>query len=324
MRASRLLSIVLLLQAHHGLTAHDLAERLEVSERTILRDMDALGEVGIPVVAERGRGGGWYLLEGYRTSLTGLHLDEIHALMLATPTRVLSDLGLEDAAAQAVLKVLAALPALHRADAVRMRERIHIDGTRWYDSPESVARLPILQDAIWQECRIRIQYTRSAGETVARVLEPLGLVAKGQTWYLVASVDGDVRTYRVARIEQVQITEEHFLRPQQFNLAEYWEQSTRSFLAQLPRYPAVVHIHQDALSVVQWWRWATVQSSAATDRPDWYVVEVQFETLADATACILGCGGQALVISPDELRDTVRQKIAALCRCCPADEPPPA
>lgn len=313
MRAERLLAILLLLQGHQQLTARELARRLGVSVRTILRDMEVLGTAGIPVVADRGRGGGWSLLEGYRTSLTGLHIDEIRALALAAPPRLLADLGLEGAAEQAALKLLAALPSVRREEARRMRERIHIDGTRWHGTDEDAACLPPLQEAVWQERRIEVDYTRGDGQAVERLLEPLGLVAKGRTWYLIAAVEGDVRTYRVSRIRQVRITEGHFTRPPGFHLADYWEQSTREFVANLPRYPALLRVRQDAVRFIESWRWASIEEAAPPDADGWQVLRLMCEEIEDAAACVLACGGLALVLEPQALADEVRRQAALLC-----------
>src|SRR6185295_15324893 len=160
MRADRLLSIVLLLQTHHQLNSRSLADRLEVSERTIHRDMDALSGAGIPVVAERGSAGGWSLLGEYRTNLTGLNESEIQSLFLSPSPKLLSDLKLQKASEGALLKLLAALPAVHRHGAERARQRIYVDSTGWARDEESVPLLPLLQDAIWTERKLRITYER--------------------------------------------------------------------------------------------------------------------------------------------------------------------
>src|SRR5690348_7589110 len=158
MRADRLLSILLLLQVHRRITAGELARRLEVSERTIHRDMQALGMAGIPVTAERGTGGGWRLLAEYRTNLTGLNEAEIQALFLTRPPRVLADLGLDKAAEAGLIKLLAAMPSVSRRGAEDVRQRIHVDVSGWSQSAESVPLLPVLQDAVWQERRLRMSY----------------------------------------------------------------------------------------------------------------------------------------------------------------------
>src|SRR5262249_53478914 len=156
------------------------------SERTIHRDMGALGAAGVPVTAERGTGGGWRLIEGYRTNLTGLNAAEIRALFLAKPPRLLADLGLDKAAEAALIKLLAALPSGSRQGAEDIRQRIHVDVPGWGRGAESVPCLPALQEAIWQERRARITYEREDA-TVERLVDPLGLVAKGRVWYLVAA-----------------------------------------------------------------------------------------------------------------------------------------
>lgn len=240
MRADRLLSILLLLQAHGRLTARDLARRLEVSERTIHRDMDALGVAGVPVYAARGTGGGWSLAEGYRARLPGLSDTEIQALFLAGPARLLADLGLRRASEAALLKLLASLPAIARRDVEYARQRIHVDPAGWHETAESVAALPTLQEAIWQGHQVALTYGRSDGATVERLVAPLGLVAKGRVWYLVAAVDGEPRTYRVSRVRCARPTGAPAARPAGFDLAGYWERSAADFKAGLPRYPATV------------------------------------------------------------------------------------
>jgi len=188
-RADRLLSIVLLLQTHRHLTSRSLAERLEVSERTIHRDMEALSGAGIPVVAERGSGGGWSLIGEYRTDLTGLNESEIQSLFVTQSPKVLADLKLTKASDAALLKLLAALPAMYRRGAERARQRIYIDSAGWNRNEESVPHLQLVQEAIWAERKLRITYERGPdSEAVERQLDPLGLVAKGRRgiWSLVS------------------------------------------------------------------------------------------------------------------------------------------
>ena len=246
MRADRLLSILLLLQVHRRLTARDLATRLEVSERTIHRDMEALSAAGFPVFAERGIGGGWMLVEGYKTNLTGLNRDEIQALFLTKPLRLLADLGLKKASDAAFIKLSAALPAAHRDNVEQARQRIHVDLAGWNHSSESIEFLPLLQEAVWQERKLRFTYERAGGcDAVERLADPLGLVAKGSAWYLVAAVEGEIRTYRVSRVLEAILTDDPCIRPKDFDLAAYWEQSTVDFKAQLPQYIAKVRAHPD-------------------------------------------------------------------------------
>ena len=187
MRADRLLSILLLLQAHGKVTAPELARRLEVSERTIHRDMDALSAAGVPVYARRGAGGGWVLPEEYRTDCAGLNETEVRALFLAKPSRLLADLGLKHAAEAGSIKLLAALPAGHRRDAEHVRGRVHVDVTGWHRREEAVPLLPAIQAAVLGDRKVSLRYVRGDGSPIARVVDPLGLVAKGSIWYLIAA-----------------------------------------------------------------------------------------------------------------------------------------
>ncbi|HEX8186484.1 MAG TPA: YafY family protein, partial [Blastocatellia bacterium] len=218
MRADRLLSIMLLLQVHRRITARELASRLEVSERTIHRDMDALSGAGIPVFAERGSGGGWALMEEYRTNLTGLNKDEIQALFLVNPSRLLADLGLGKASDAALIKLRAALPSVSRDEAEYARQRIYVDLAGWNHSQETIPHLPALQEAIWRERKLRFTYERTGCDGVERLVDPLGLVAKGSAWYLVAAVEGETRSYRISRVKDVEIMDEPCARPEGFDL----------------------------------------------------------------------------------------------------------
>ncbi len=311
MRADRLLSILSLLQVHRRMTARELARRLEVSERTIHRDMGALGVAGVPVTAERGAGGGWALLEGYRTNLTGLNAAEVQALFVARPTGVLADLGLTRAADAALIKLLAALPALSRQGAEYARQRLHVDGAGWRQSEVASPLLLTLQEAIWQEHKLRLIYHLTNGETVERLVDPLGLVAKGSVWYLVAGVAGELRTYRVSRALAAEALTEPCVRPPDFDLAVYWEQSVTQFKASLPRYPAT--LRADPAIVERMRRasgYARVERVAPADPPDadgWLTVAMLFEEEHGACDYILSFGSQMEVIAPVALRERVIQ-----------------
>jgi predicted DNA-binding transcriptional regulator YafY len=308
MRADRLLSILLLLQTHQRLTAGDLARRLEVSERTIHRDMEALGMAGVPVTAERGTGGGWSLLEGYRTNLTGLTSAEMQALLLAKPSRLLADLGLRQAADAALLKLLAALPAMSRRDAEYTRQRLHVDGAGWHEAAEAVPYLLPIQEAIWQERRLRLTYQRGDGATVERLADPLGLVAKGGVWYLVATVDGELRSYRVSRVLSAEATEASFTRPPDFDLAAYWEQSTADFKANLPRYPATLRADPSIVPAMRRAdRYARVEQVGPPESDGWVTVSMLFEEEHNALEYVLRFGPQVEVIEPAALREQVIQ-----------------
>jgi predicted DNA-binding transcriptional regulator YafY len=308
MRADRLLSIVLLLQVNRRLTARELAEKLEVSERTILRDMEALSLAGIPVVAERGAGGGWSLMEGYRTDLTGLSESEVQALFLTGPARVLADLRLEKAAEAALLKLLASLPAIFRRGADSARRRIHVDVAGWRSPEDAVPHLPTIQEAVWQERKLALRYQKGPGEegAVERVVDPLGLVAKGSLWYLAASVEGQVRCYRVSRVVDATILDEPATRPPDFDLAAWWEQSSADLKASLPRYPATVRVHPDLVPRLRYaLRFARIEAMGEPGEDGWTAVEIRFQFEEEAIEYVLSFGTRIEAVAPPELRERV-------------------
>ncbi len=307
MRADRLLSILLLLQVHQRMTARELAQRLEVSQRTIHRDMDALGTAGVPIVAERGTGGGWGLLEEYRTNLTGLSKSEIQVLFLGKPNHLLTDLGLHKASEGASIKLLAALPEIHRRYAEFARQRIHIDVSSWHPTQQNVTLLPVLQEAIWQDRKLRIVYQRN-DDNVERIVDPLGLVAKGSTWYLVACVDGQERNYRVSRIQAASIIDLPCIRPPGFDLAASWSRSASLFTASLPCYPVTIRIAAEVVpQVYQASRQLRVEQVEPADETGWMKLKLQFETEAEARGYILSFGPQVEILEPLSLREQIIQ-----------------
>jgi predicted DNA-binding transcriptional regulator YafY len=311
MRADRLFSIVLLLQSHRQLTARDLARRLEVSERTIHRDMEALSGAGIPVVAERGAGGGWSLLGEYRTNLTGLSEAEVQSLFVTQPSRLLADLNLEKASRGAVLKLLAALPAPYRRGAEYARQRVHVDVTGWARPAETVPLLHTLQDAVWQERRARINYGRGECGSSERVVDPLGLVAKGSVWYLVAGVGGDVRSYRVSRIESAEVLDEPAERPPGFDLAAFWEESSERFRANLPSYRVRARVRREVVPRLPFaGRFARVEEVCEAAADGWAEVTLRFDVEEMACEYALGFGTQLEVLEPEALREKVARAAA--------------
>jgi predicted DNA-binding transcriptional regulator YafY len=305
MRADRLLAILLHLQINRQMTARELAKRLEVSERTIHRDMEALSSAGVPVFAERGTGGGWFLPSSYQTKLTGLNEPEIQALFLSgSSTNLLSDLGLHHASESALLKLLVALPTLFRRDAEFARQRIHIDAAGWYSQKDDVPHLLTLQDALWQERKLLFSYQRT-NTIVERQGDPLGLVAKGQTWYLVAQVEGDLRSYRVSRILAAQVLTEPAERPESFDLAAFWEQSTLSFKANLPRYPVTLRTSPTILARLRQTRHYPITQEGLPDADGWVHLTMQFQVEFEAREYLLSHGPQIEVLEPLELREDI-------------------
>ena len=307
MRADRLLSIVLLLQTNRQLTSRALAERLEVSERTIHRDMEALSVSGIPVVAERGSSGGWSLLGEYRTNLTGLNEAEVQSLFVTQPPKLLADLRLEKASEGALLKLLAALPAMYRQGAEHARRRIHIDTAGWSRQEETAPLLPVLQDAIWSERKLRFTYQRGPGcQNVEREVDPLGLVAKGSAWYLVAGVAGDIRSYRISRMLAAEVLDQPCAVPAGFDLAAYWEQSTTAFKSAPPNYVAQFRVSPDVFLRLRFaGRFARVGDVLETDDDGWLRISVGFDVEEMAVEYALSFGSKLEVIEPRSLREKV-------------------
>jgi len=306
MRADRLVSILLLMQVNRKITARELSKRLEVSERTIHRDMEALGAAGVPVMAERGNGGGWSLMEAYKTNLTGLNHSEIQTLFLTKPPQLLADLGLHQASEGALIKLLAALPTMSRRDAEYARQRIHIDTAGWRHTPKSVACLPVLQEAIWLERKVRFLYERADCEPSERVVDPLGLVAKGSVWYLVAGVEGAARTYRASRMREAQMLAEASTRPADFDLAAYWKQSAAEFQANLPRFYATIRIAPAAHRWINYMgRASRVERSEGPDAEGWMTLSMRFDVEEEACQFALSFGGDAEVLAPESLREKV-------------------
>jgi len=224
MLASRLLSILMLLQTRGRMTAPALAEEFEISVRTIYRDIDELSGAGIPVIADRGRNGGIRLEGGYRTKLTGMTASEAETLFLAGLPGPAAELGLAELLATARLKLAAALPA----GAERIAARFHLDPAGWFSAPPVGEFLPLVAQAVWNERCLKIRYRRG-GSLEWRKLHPLGLVLKGGNWYLVAERSGSLRTYRVGAIAEAQVLEAGFVRPKGFDLAGYWTSSSREY-----------------------------------------------------------------------------------------------
>jgi len=308
-RAERLLRILLLLQAYESLTAGDLARRLQVSVRTIQRDLDSLSLAGVPVYASRGHGGGWMLARDYRTRLNGLTPAEAMTVFVGTTAHVLADLGLDAAVGSAFAKLLSALPANARKDAEYARARVLVDHAGWQGAADASPHLAVLRRALWEERRVQVSY---GGRPVR--LAPLGLVAKGTTWYLVAARDDDeIRTYRVPKITSADLTEQTFERPRGFDLAAHWASACDRFFATRPVYPVRLRVRTPAVSRLSRAPGTTITEVA--ERADGSSdLTMTFENSFEAATFLLGMAGDAVVIAPDELRDRIRAAADRLAR----------
>ncbi|MER7011268.1 WYL domain-containing protein [Saccharopolyspora sp. NPDC000359] len=306
MRASRLVSLLSLLQARGSMTGPELARELEVSERTVARDVLALAEAGVPVYAERGRAGGYRLLGGYRSKLTGLHQAEAEALFLFGVPTAAAEMGLGEAVAAARRKASAALPPPFRDAPERVGQRFHLDAPRWFREAETPAGLAELSRAVWSDLKVTACYGRD-GREVRRELEPHGLVLKAGVWYLIARREQRFLTYRVDRFRAVEVLGEPFDRAADFDLAAFWEEKSEEFARSLLRETVEIRVSPSGLrklhSVAD--PAGAQAAEAAAGEPDaagWVSTRLPVESLDIAYDQLLGLGPELEVLAPPELR----------------------
>jgi len=310
--------MVLLLQSRPSMTAAELARELEVSERTVTRDAQALSEAGVPVYADRGRSGGYRLVGGYRTRLTGLARGEAEALFLSGVPGALREMGLEDAASAARLKVSAALlPSLRDASRTAA-QRFHLDAPAWFSEPRAPGLLPEVADAVWDDRRITARYRRGAAE-VERVLEPYGLVLKAGVWYLCARVPeaGTFRVYRIDRFTAVDGSADRFDRDEEFDLPGFWEERAEEFARSILRAEVVVRLSAEGVRRLPY----VLDPASAREALDgcgdpdaagWVTVTLPVESEKVAHSQLTGLGPEVEVLSPAALRDRFARDAARL------------
>ncbi len=309
MRASRLLSILMLLQSHGRMTAGALAGAMEVSERTILRDIDQLSAAGVPLWGERGRSGGFQLREGWSTQLTGLTEPEANALLLAGLPSAATELGLGAPAASARLKMVASLPAPWREQAARVGERLHIDPIDWYRAQDTPQFLRQAADAVWRGRCVKLRYQSWRGAS-QRELEPLGLVLKAGAWYLAARGAGhdDVRTYRLASVLDLDVGTRAVRRPRGFDLARWWRESSVRFESGLRRLQARVRLSARGMG----WLANARLPYVAVPGADAGEVLLAIESIEHGARQLLAFGAEVEVIEPQALRNEVLRQARAL------------
>lgn len=318
MRAGRLLSLLLLLQTRGRMTATELAGELEVSVRTVYRDVEALSGAGVPVYADRGPLGGYQLLDGYRTRLNGLTPEEASSLFLAGLPGPAAELGLAEVAANAELKLLAALPPEPRSQAARMRERFHLDVPGWYRGADDVPFLGEVSEAVWDERPIRMTYRRWGQQEVERDVNPYGLVLKGGSWYLVAAPEGgSPRTYRVSRILTLEVLPGTFTRPATFELNAFWHAYSQEFRERMYTAEAVVRVAPGMDSLLTYTLGTDVVNAALAgagdpDEQGWVTITLPVESLNHARWLLLRLGASVEVLAPQELRELMTAEITAL------------
>lgn len=308
MRADRLLSIILLLQTRGKMTARTLAEELEVSRRTILRDINALSYSGVPVYSEGGHGGGFSLAEEYRTTLTGLNTLEVQSLFVSSNNEALRDVGLGDAGERLLLKLLAALPNAQHSTADHIRQRLMIDPTWWWYDASLSPFWDDIQKAVYEDRLIEVEYENFDGKISQRLLAPYSLICKSSVWYLLAERDQELRTYRVTRIHSVRLLDQSFSRRPDFDLPTYWHTRAQSIQNLPSEYSCVLRIHPERISVIKWLmpgRWELIQD--ANDK-GWMTISLKMDSDLLAEMLVFGLAGFVEVVEPTELKDAVVEK----------------
>jgi predicted DNA-binding transcriptional regulator YafY len=306
-RADRLLSLLLLLQTRRSVKAEELARRLEVSRRTIYRDVGALSQAGVPVYAETGPRGGIRMLSEYRTDLTGLSRDEALALSTLSSVPSLRPLGLDAALTTAMAKVAASLPAAHQIAAEHQRQRLHIDSGPWFAGGEDVRHVSVIRDAVWQDRKLQLHYRNRDGRRSRMVVSPYGLVVKSDRWYLVAEVRGGLRVFRVSRVIGARALEERFTRKAHFDLEKTWSEWHRRFVSNLPRYEVMLRCSAEVERELRetGFAWRRVDSADST-------LVFDFQREAMALRVLLPLGRSVVVLAPGALKQRLREIAAEL------------
>jgi predicted DNA-binding transcriptional regulator YafY len=317
MRASRLLAILMLLQTRGRMTAEALASEFEVSVRTIYRDVDQLSAADVPIYADRGPNGGFALLDGYRTKLTGFTPAEAETLFLAGLPGPAAELGLGSVLAAVQLELTAALPESARASARRIAERVHLDPVGWFRSAEEARLLPAIAQAVWDETCLDVRYRMGAG-SVSRRLKPLGLVLKAGVWYLVAQVGEQTRTYRVSHMLEATPSVERFARPRDFDLAVAWAGAARAYERGVYRDKAVLRASPAGMRRLELMGAPVSRAAAETagppDSKGRRRVTIPIESVERAATDLIGLGTEIEVLGPAALRRRIADLARAVTR----------
>jgi predicted DNA-binding transcriptional regulator YafY len=325
MRASRLLTIQMLLQTRGRMSAQALAGVLEVSVRTLYRDVDQLTAAGVPIYAEQGRNGGFQLVEGWRTTLTGFTASEAQAVFMSGLAGPAAQLGLGEQVLDAQLKLMSALPAHQRDDAQRVQSRFHLDPADWYREADPVPYLSTVATAVWQDRQLSLRYESWKAE-VLRTVHPLGLVLKAGVWYLVAhsdrANDAKPRTYRISNILEAMVLDKASVRPKRFDLPSYWAESIQRFEAELYQGHAVVLATAHGVKQLRQLSSAVAQALTAVPRPqgdEKVRLKIPIETQEQASYQLLRMAPDVEVVSPVALRTAIVRRLQAIRECYAPD-----
>lgn len=315
MRADRLLSILMLLQDRGRLTAQELAAELEVSERTIYRDMVALSTAGIPVYAERGPGGGCSLIDSYRTNLTGLTRDEVRALFMLSVPAPLAELGVDQDLKAALLKLSAALPEIYRPEGIRVRQRIHLDSTPWFHQEVQAPHMHTILQGLWQDRKLKLTYRLAFDAHVEHIVEPYGLVAKTNLWYLIFSRMGVIFVRKLGDVLGAELNQDRFDYPPDFDLIKYWTDWCRKYENNQPQFSAHVRLRADLVKMLRYYQdplISKIPGELKSDDDGWHTLILHFENFEAARKRLLSFGGAVEVLEPMALRRSIQDFAAQI------------
>lgn len=313
MKADRLISILMLLQIHKKLTANELAQRLEVSVRTIYRDVESLSSLGIPVFSDRGTNGGIELLGDYKTSLNGINDDEIYSLFLPTGDKILEDLGIQKLKDSTILKLLGNSSPYQVKEIENIQNYIYIDMHTWSENPTNVNKdiLSILQNAIWNHKILKIVY-RKINETKEVILNPLGLVCKRGIWYLIGINAEVIKTYKVTSIESALLINKHFDRPSDFNLEAHWKSSTSNFKSLIPKYTFTFKVNSSVINHIKERKFITINNEVIKDNEIY--LDINFDDIWQGIEFAFTYGKNIKIIKPIEAINEIKIKASEVIK----------
>jgi predicted DNA-binding transcriptional regulator YafY len=306
LRAERLIALLLILKNRGKRTCNALAKELEVSRRTVLRDVDALSSAGIPVMAEGGRGGGVWLDEAYRSSLTGFSEAELRALLIGGDAALSGDLGLGEAFSLGRLKLRASLPRRYEEALESIQQKILIDSHWWWNEETESAFLRPLQEAVLKDAIVEGEYERYDGSAGGGRIEAYGLVAKAGLWYFIGRREGEYRSYRASRFRFLRDTGERFVRDPSFELEGWWARSAKSFAREFSAYRFVIALPEERLRFVRWIAPGRVEVRGPhVPRNGWVEAEIGLDSELYAELLVLGLDAECRILEPRALADAV-------------------
>lgn len=309
MRADRLISILIILKNRGKMSTNELANELEVTNRTIHRDMESLISAGIPIESIRGKQGGWRILDNWSSKLSWLKNAEVQSLLAPYPNRVLKDLGINDDFSKARSKLLASFSHTHNQESIKLWDRIYIDDSTWRDENEEHDFLSEIKEAIFQSKKLSILYKKYDGSMDERVIDPLGMVSKGDKWYLVALKESNFRNYRISRIESATILNMEFDYPINFSLESYWKESKREFVQSLPKFLVKVEVHPSIVSRLSFsGRFVEVKQQETAISTGWNTMNLTFNSEQEAIDFIFSFGDKIRITDPIYIKDIILKK----------------